>query len=53
MSWRPPAPLVGYTAGCAIALAGVFLLWGLAVLLIVAGITCAASFVLAYAGDKE
>ncbi|MFC5996942.1 hypothetical protein ACFQE5_22280 [Pseudonocardia hispaniensis] len=49
---RLPAPLLGYLAGCVTALAGVLLLWGLPVTLIVAGVVCAASFVLAYAGDE-
>lgn len=48
---RFPAPLVGYAAGCGMSAAGVFLLWGLAVALVVAGAVVAGSFVLAYAGD--
>jgi hypothetical protein len=46
-------PLLGYAIGVLTALAGVFLLWGLAVALIVCGVTVAASFVLAFAGDGK
>lgn len=52
-SLRLYVPLLGYLIGVATALAGVFLLWGLAVALIVGGATVAASVVLAFAGDGK
>lgn len=50
---RVPPAVPGYVSGCAVALAGVFLQWGLPVLLMVAGVVIAASFVLAFAGESR